>query len=63
MWWITEFHVTSKILNLSLLPVFPTFNLKKKGTGNPSKLLINHMTLGLSGPVSLLGKMEIITYA
>lgn len=30
MWWITEFHVTSKILNLSLLPVFPTFNLKKK---------------------------------
>lgn len=29
MWWITEFHVTSKIWNLSLLPVFSTFNLKK----------------------------------
>lgn len=28
--WITEFHVTSEILHLSLLPIFPTFNLKKK---------------------------------
>lgn len=29
-WWITEFHITSKIWNLSLLPVFPAFHLKKK---------------------------------
>lgn len=28
--WITEFHVTLEILHLSLLPIFPTFNLKKK---------------------------------
>lgn len=28
--WIIEFHVTSEILHLSLLPIFPTFNLKKK---------------------------------